>query len=83
MANTLLGEILQAGGNTHIQDIDPEVSGYAIAEFTEHQLTWKVYRVDKTRYETLDDGRDVSAKDAPIELCKTATYDPTLIDLDD
>lgn len=66
----------------HIEHYDSRVNGYAIAEFTPEQLTWKVYRVDRTDHDKIQ-GRNVSTNRAKKELVQSVKYDPNGIKLTD
>ena len=67
----------------HIEHFDSRVNGYAIAQFTREQMSWSVYRIDRTNYKKLDDGRNVSTEETEKELVQSATYNPNGIKLDD
>ncbi|MDY7022577.1 MAG: alkaline phosphatase D family protein [Cyanobacteriota bacterium] len=66
----------------HIEHFDSRVNGYAIAEFTQTVLKWSVYRVNKTVYDKLDDGRNISTLRAEKELVQSVTYNPDGISLE-
>lgn len=67
----------------HIEHYDSRVNGYAIAEFTANELNWKVYRVDRTDHDKLEDGRNVSTTRAKKELAQSVKYNPNGIQITD
>ncbi|MEM7712291.1 MAG: alkaline phosphatase D family protein [Cyanobacteria bacterium P01_A01_bin.68] len=69
--------------NTYIKHYDSSINGYAIAEFTESELIWKVYAINKSDCDVADDGRNISKKGVHKHLAKTMKYDPSTITLDD
>lgn len=69
--------------NRHIEHFDSWGNGYAIAEFTRHEMSWTVFDVTKTEFEEVD-GRKVSTSTgSTASILQTATYDPTSIKIDD
>ena len=66
----------------HIKHYDSSIYGYAIAEFTPEELTWEVYKINKTVYDKADDGRKISTKrDNRKSPAVYAKYDPNKIQL--
>ncbi len=75
----LTGTAMRAA-NPHIKHINSEINGYAIATFTEDEMTWDVYSVDKSAYEG-PEGSEVSTRGVEAKKVVTAAYDPSTINL--
>ena len=74
---------LMKAGNPHIKDVNSGVNGFAIATFTSHDMTWEVYSVDKSAYETDDEDRRISTRGVETKRVRSVRYDPSQIALTD
>lgn len=79
---TVTGNIIKRL-SPHIEHFDSSINGYAIAEFTKDKMQWYVYAIDKTVYDKVEDGRNLSTPRAEKKLVQSATYNPNGIQLDD
>ncbi len=75
----LTGKVIK-NTNQHISHMNSEINGYAIATFTDKEMTWDVYSVDKVACEDVN-GSSVSTKGVEAEPVVSATYDPNKIRL--
>lgn len=80
--------LLVKTGNPHIKDVNSNVNGYAIATFTEKEMRWEVFGVDKTAYKEVDKSNTngtvkekVSTKGVEAKRVRAVTYDPIGINL--
>ena len=67
----------------HIEHYDSSINGYAIAEFSESELRWEVYAINKSDFDVADDGRKISKPGVHKHLAKTMKYEPNGIKLID
>lgn len=67
----------------HIEHFDSQMNGYAIAEFSENELEWKVFHIDKTVYDKADGGNNISTRRTEKKLIQSVKYNPDNINLHD